>query len=227
MGGIEKWNNTYPFYMNQDFGSVRLNANSAKVTCNPYYQKWTIFRRMVNDYNTFVSIDGEEVAPADSAAPTGGGEEDGVLDERTLAYEESLAAKEEKKKAWLLKNVSRHHIEVIDYFNEKFPNSVAGEGIITEKSMNRGLRKPHRSKEDENEETERNLKQSKSDKILKLIGGLQESMEKSRKEESKQADNRHVEQMSFLRQTQTDNRMQKQWVILVQSWPSCWANCSR
>ena len=129
MGGIEKWNNAYPFYMNQDFGNVRLNANSAKVTCNPYYQKWTIFRRMVNDYNAFVSIDGEEVAPADSAAPTGGGEENGVLDERNLAYEESLAAKEEKKKAWLLKNVSRHHIEIIDYFNEKFPNSVAGEDI--------------------------------------------------------------------------------------------------
>jgi hypothetical protein len=129
MGGIKKWNNAYPFYMNQDFGSVRLNANAGKVTCNPYYQKWTMFRRMVNDYNAFVSIDGEEVARADSAAPTGGGEEDGVVDERTLAYEESLAAKEEKKKAWLLKNVSRHHIEVIDYFNEKFPNSVAGEGI--------------------------------------------------------------------------------------------------
>ena len=95
MGGIEKWNNAYPFYMNQDFGSVRLNANAGKVTRNPYYQKWTIFRRMVND--------GEEVARADSAAPMGGGEEDGVLDERTLAYEESLAAKEKEKKSVVVK----------------------------------------------------------------------------------------------------------------------------
>ena len=206
MSGPEKWNNAFPYYMNKDFGSVRLNeTKGVKVTSNPYYQKWGAFRRMINDYNSFVSIDGDEIERANSGVPTGGGVEDGVEDERTSAYEESLAAKEARKEVWFEKNVSRHHVELIDYFNEMYPNSVAGEGIVTEKGMGRGLRKPHKAKEDDDEETEDTVKKSKSEKVFKLIGSLQESMEKSRKEKSKHADNRHYEQMAFLKQTQSDN----------------------
>ena len=127
-----------PFLMGKSFGRVRA-CPKEQLASSPYQSKWLVLRKKVSDYNA-AQVDGREEELPDIEGPTGGGfDENGVEDERMSIAAASEAARDHKRNnRYINVDVDEESLKIIKLFNNTFPESVSGIGLMSESEATTG-----------------------------------------------------------------------------------------
>ena len=127
-----------PYLMGKSFGRIRA-CPKEQLASSPYQSKWLVLRKKVSDYNA-AQVDGREEELPDIEGPTGGGfDENGVEDERMSTAAASEAARDHKRNnRYINGDVDDETLKIIKFFNNSFPESVSGIGLMSESEATTG-----------------------------------------------------------------------------------------
>lgn len=126
------WLVNIPVLMGKSFGKVRTSPKD-QLANSPYQSKWILLRRKVSDYNA-AQVDGREEELPDVEGPTGGGcDENGVEDDRMVKAAVVDNARDVKRNnRFVNADIDEDTLKIIKFFNESFPESVSGVGLMSE-----------------------------------------------------------------------------------------------
>jgi hypothetical protein len=147
MSQQRQWCLVIPGLMALKFGKIRHTPGGGEdelglVSNSPYKSQLGNIKADVSDYKYLNTPDSPEEERAAKEGPSGGGaDEYGNVDERMERQEEEEEQKEKRKKERLLKKFGASYdsvVRVVEYYMEKFPQSIAGMGVRSERSMMSG-----------------------------------------------------------------------------------------
>ena len=126
------WLVNIPLLMGNSIGKVRYSPKD-QLANSPYQSKWILLRRKVIDYNA-AQVDGREEELPDVEGPTGGGvDENGLEDDRMLNAAAVDQARDVKRNnRFVNADIDEETLKIISFFNESFPESVSGVGLMSE-----------------------------------------------------------------------------------------------
>ena len=126
------WLVKIPLLMGNSFGKVRSSPKD-QLANSPYQSKWILLRRKVSDYNA-AQVDGREEELPNVEGPTGGAvDENGLEDDRMLNAAAVDKARDVKRNnRFVNADIDKETLKIINFFNESFPESVSGVGLMSE-----------------------------------------------------------------------------------------------
>ena len=132
------WLVNIPVLMGKSFGKVRASPKD-QLSNSPYQSKWILLRRKVSDYNA-AQVDGREEELPDVEGPTGGGvDENGVEDARMLSAAVVDKVRDAKRNnRFVNADIDEDTLKIIKFFDESFPESVSGVGLMSENQATGG-----------------------------------------------------------------------------------------
>lgn len=142
----ELWCNVIPFKVgmlstteNDDDKFLRLSGEAS--ASSVYKKMFDSIKKAASDLRHFLSEDPREDEELDEDGPTGGGlEEDGQLDERSVAADLKANQKRERIQRRLeTGKMSAEVKEIAEYYILIFPNSLTGVGIRSERDLTEGI----------------------------------------------------------------------------------------